>query len=161
MKYNKTVSKMELDKFMKRWYVQAGRMTFLEDNCTNSVEEYTWNEKKERIDINFFCYKKGEKKSYPQKGWVHNKETNTHWKVQFFWPLKFDYFVIALADDYSWTAIGVPSERYLWIMTDQWNYPREKVDEIIQKVAALGYSVENVRYMEQKWDGQTEDKKAK
>lgn len=154
MDYKKTAPKMELNKFMKRWYVQAGRMTFMEDNCFNSVEEYTWNEKKERIDINFFCHKgshTGKKKSYPQKGWVHNKETNTHWKVSFFWPLKFDYLVLDVAKDYSWTVIGVPSGRYLWVMSDRWDFPKEKTDEIIAKIKKDGYPVHNIRFISQKW----------
>ena len=113
--YYKTVDKVELQKFMGDWYVLAGRFTFLETKVHNAVEKYSWNEKENRIDVDF-TYNKGsltgEKKTLPQKAWIENSATNAHWKVSPLWPLKFDYLVIDLASDYSWTAIGVPSQNY-------------------------------------------------
>lgn len=140
--YSQTVGNVEIDKFMKKWYVIAGRFTFLEKGAHNAVEEYTFNEEKNRIDINFYFNKDsftGRLKKIPQKAWIENSATNAHWKVSPFWPLKFDYLVIALAPDYSWTAIGVPNQKYLWIMADQWNISEEKLKEIVSEIEALGY----------------------
>ena len=53
MKYKKTVSKVELDRFMGKWYVIAGRFTYFEQGAHNAVENYSWNEKHNRVDINF------------------------------------------------------------------------------------------------------------
>jgi len=114
-----TVKNVDLKRFMGDWYVLAGRFTFLEKQVHNAVESYAWNEAKQRIDIGF-TYNKGsfdgKVKSIPQTGWIENKTTNSHWKVSPFWPIKVDYLIIALAEDYSWTAIGVPNQKYLWIM---------------------------------------------
>lgn len=65
-------------------------------------------------------------------------------------PLKFDYLIIALADDYEWTVIGVPNQKYLWVMTRTPQFPREKVDQIIKDVAKSGYSIENIQYVQHK-----------
>lgn len=114
-----TVSNVDVQRFMGKWYVLAGRFTFLEKEVHNAVEVYTWNDKKQQIDIGFTYNKgsfSGKVKSIPQTGWVENKTTNSHWKVSPFWPIKADYLIVALADDYSWTAIGVPDQKYLWIM---------------------------------------------
>ena len=94
----------------------------------------------------------GKVKKIPQKGWIQNKETNAYWKVSPFWPLKFDYLVIALADDYSWTAIGVPNQKYLWIMADDWYMDDEKLAEVTKVIKDKGYSVENIVRIPQKWD---------
>jgi len=145
--YTKTVPHVDLNKFMKKWYVIAGRFTFLESGAHNSVEEYTYNSEQERIDINFYFNKgsfDGEVKRIPQKAWIENKQTNAHWKVSPFWPLKFDYLVVALADDYSWTAIGVPGQNYLWIMADRPNVGQEELNAMIEQVKQTGYKVEPI-----------------
>jgi len=67
--------------------------------------------------------------------------------VRPFWPLLFDYRVVALDPDYQWTAIGVPSEKYLWIMSRTTAFSREKVDAILQGLKAQGYDVSDIRYL--------------
>ncbi len=149
--YKKTAKDVDLQKFMGTWNVQAGRFTFLERDVHNGKEIYTWNEKEQRIDIEF-TYNKGsldgDVKSVPQKGWVHNKKTNAHWKVSPFWPLKFDYLIIYLSEDKNWTAIGVPSQSYLWVMSREKNPTREKVDEVLETVKKLGYDTSSIEYVE-------------
>jgi apolipoprotein D and lipocalin family protein len=154
MDYKKTVSKVDLERFMKKWYVIAGRVTFMEKGAHNAVEEYRWNPKENRIDISFYFNKdsfEGPLKKIPQKAWLENKSTNAHWKVSPFWPLKFDYYVIALAEDYSWTAIGVPNQKYLWIMADKWDVSDTQLAEIIAKIKDIGYDVQDVVRIPQKW----------
>lgn len=143
----KTAPYVDLQKFMGKWYVLAGRFTFLEKEVHNAVEEYTWNQEKKRIDIGF-TYNKGgfdgPVKSIPQTGWVYNEETNSHWKVSPIWPFKLDYLVIAVADDYSWTAIGVPNGKYLWIMAKDPQNPEGKVASAIEALKLKDYPVDKL-----------------
>jgi apolipoprotein D and lipocalin family protein len=148
--YNKTVAQVDRDRFMRPWYVQAGRFTIVEKDPYNSVESYTWNEKEKRIDIDFHYNQgslTGERKSYPQKGWIADS-TNARWKVQPFWPLKFDYLVIGLDPNYEWTAIGVPNQKYLWIMTSTPQFPKARVQQILNDLKQQGYSTEDIQYVE-------------
>jgi apolipoprotein D and lipocalin family protein len=148
--YKKTVEFVERDRFMGTWYVQAGRFTPFEKGVHNGVENYSWNEKEERIDISFTYNKDsltGELKSVPQKGWIHNKETNAHWKVSPFWPLKFHFLVIALGTNYEWTAIGVPDQAYLWIMTRKKNLSTQEVQKMIDEVRSLGYRTDEIVFV--------------
>jgi apolipoprotein D and lipocalin family protein len=127
---------------MGTWYVQAGRFTMLEKEVHNGVETYKWNSKEKRIDIDFRFNKgslAGKLTTLPQKGWIYNTKTNAHWKISPLWPLKFDYLIIALGKDYEWTAIGVPNQKYLWIMTREKNVTKEKMDFFINEVKATGY----------------------
>jgi apolipoprotein D and lipocalin family protein len=94
----KTVEKVDLQKFMGDWYVLAGRLTYFEKDVHNGLESYTWNSKEDRIDASFTYNKglfEGPLKSLPQKGWVYNQKTKSHWKVSPLWPFKFDYLIIA------------------------------------------------------------------
>ncbi len=149
--YNKTVDFVDMERFMGDWYVVAGRFTALEKNVFNAVESYTWNENAKRIDISF-NYNKGSLtgpvKSIPQKGWIYNKETNAHWKVSPFWPLKLDYLVIGLAADYDWTVIGVPNEKYVWIMSRNPHLPKETIQTIIDELDRNGYNTKRIIYVE-------------
>lgn len=152
--YTKTVPEIDLSKFLKKWYVIAGRLTFIETGSHNAVEEYSYNIDKKRIDINFNFNKDsfdGPHKSYPQKAWVYNETTKAHWKVSPFWPLKFDFLIIAVAKDYSWTAIGVPNQKYLWIMSDSWRMDDTKLSEIKNTILLAGYNVENIIRVPQNW----------
>ncbi len=154
MKYNKTVEHVDVEKFMGRWYVQAGRFTFLEKGAHNAVETYSYNKADEKILIDFTFNKDsfdGKKKSIPQKGKIYNKTTGAHWKVSPFWPLEFDYLIIDLADDYSWTAIGVPNQKYLWIMSRDWNFSDQKVQEVLSRLKAKGYDSENTVRVLHRW----------
>lgn len=147
VKYNKTVESVDIQRFMGDWYVIAGRTTFLEKGATNSLEKYSWNAAEERIDIDFTFNKKkfdGPLKSIPQKAWIHNKDTNAHWKVQPFWPLKLDYLVIALDKNYEWTVIGVPNQAYLWLMARAKNMDQSQIDEILKQVAQTGYDISDI-----------------
>lgn len=111
------------------------------------MENYTWDPKNEKIKIDFTFNKDsftGPTKSIPQKGWIHNKQSNAHWMVSPLWPLRFDYLIIDLADDYSWTAIGVPNQKYLWIMSREWNFDDSKVQEISTRLKEKGYDVQNI-----------------
>lgn len=151
MDYKKTVDKVEINKFMKKWYVIAGRTTFLEKGAHNSVEYYTWNKDEERIDIKFTFNKDsfdGDLKEIPQKGWIYNEETNAHWKISPFWPLKLNFLVIGLADDYSWTAIGVPNGKYLWVMADKPSMSDSKLAEILEGLEKSGYPINEVELVE-------------
>lgn len=142
--YWKTVDYVDIERFMGKWYVITSRATSFEEGAHNAIETYTWNEKKNRIDIAFDYLKDGfdgKKKSMPQKATIENTETNAHWKVNPFLWFKFDYLVIGLADDYSWTVIGVPDQKYVWIMAKDYDMSDEKLKEIVDKMAATGYDM--------------------
>ena len=149
-----TVKKVEIEKFMGDWYVLAGRFTFLEVDVHNGLEKYTWNQDQERIDV-AFTYNKGSftgpQKSIPQKAWVINQETKAHWKVSPMWPLKFDYLIVELDDNYQWTAIGVPDQKYLWIMARDWKNPESTIQKAIKSLEAKGYDTKNIVRVPQQW----------
>jgi apolipoprotein D and lipocalin family protein len=152
--FKRTVEYVDMDRFMTKWFVIAGRLTSLEDGAHNAIESYSWNEKKDRIDIDFTMRKgsfDGKIKSIPQKGWIQNYKTNAHWKISPLWPLKFNYLIIDLADDYSWTVIGVPSQKWVWIMAKDWNMKDDKLKMIISRINDMGYSIKDINRVPQKW----------
>ena len=142
--YWRTVEKVDLERFMGQWYVIASRPTRFEKGAHNAIEIYTWNDEKNRIDIDFTFNKNsfdGKLKSMPQKAFIENWETGAHWKVNPFLWFKFDYLVIGLADDYSWTVIGVPDQKWVWVMARDYNMSEEQLADISAAMEATGYDM--------------------
>lgn len=149
MTYKNTVKNVDLERFMGNWYVIAGRVTFLEKGAFNPLEQYELNNGK--IDIKFSYNKNsltGPVKTIPQTGTIVDKVSNAHWKVSPFWPLKFDFLVIGLGENYDWTAIGVPSQKYLWIMFRSPHPKQSKINEVINLIDDLGYNTSDLEYFE-------------
>jgi len=66
------------------------------------------------------CYDEtfdGKIRSAKGKAWVVDKETNARLKVSFFWPFAGDYWIVDLAKNYEYAAIGHPTRKYLWILS--------------------------------------------
>ena len=155
MKYQPTNKIIELDRFMGTWFVQKGRVTFLEKGAYNPTEIYKYNNDNDFIEISFTFNKnslEGKPKSIPQKGFVINEKTNAHWEVSPFWPIRFDYLVLDFAEDYSWTAIGVPSGKYLWIMTRQKHPDPNILENVMQALKKTQYPIDNIESFEHSKD---------
>jgi apolipoprotein D and lipocalin family protein len=150
----KTVNSVDINKFMGDWYVLAGRFTFLEKDVHNGIEKYNWNKEEDRIDVDFSYNKgafNGPKKSLPQKAWIDDTTSNSRWKVSPLWPFKFDYLIVALDENYRWTAIGVPDEKYLWIMARDWKNAETTIEEVIKQLEKIGYDTKNLVRVPQQW----------
>ncbi|QDK36877.1 hypothetical protein DOE51_04360 [Bdellovibrio sp. NC01] len=149
-----TVSHVDISRFMGDWYVVANIPTFVEKGATNAIESYSWNEKENRIDVDFRFNAdtpKGPVKRYPQKAWIYDKNTNAEWRVQPWWPLKFSYLIIDLAPDYSYTVIGVPSRNYVWIMARKPVMDSALFAEVVSKVQSFGYDTSKIQKVPQIW----------
>jgi apolipoprotein D and lipocalin family protein len=130
--------------------VHAGRFTIFEKDAFNATETYTWSAKDERINIEFSFNKgslSGDLKSIPQKGWIYNSKSNTHWKVSPFWPLKLDYLVLYVDEKYDWTAVGVPNQKYLWIMSRAKHPTKEALENIISILNTKNYKVSKLTHI--------------
>jgi apolipoprotein D and lipocalin family protein len=147
-----TVKKIDLDRFMGRWYVIANIPTFVEKGAHNAVETYVWNEKENRIDVEFTFNDgafDGKKKTYTQKAFVHDQESKSEWRIQFFWPLKFPYLIVDVADDYSDTIISVPNRQYLWIMARTPQIPEARYQALLSKLKTMQFDLSKVEKVPQ------------
>ena len=44
---------MEMARFMGRWFVVAAIPTFVDRGAVNSIEDYSWNGRRQRVDVSF------------------------------------------------------------------------------------------------------------
>ena len=119
---SETVSYVDIDRFMGRWYVIASIPTWFEKGATNAVEYYEKNPDG-TIHVRFTYrqdHHEGVRKEMTQKAFVVDSKTHAHWKIRPLWPFLFDYLVLDLDEqDYQYTVIGRPNKANLWIMARQ------------------------------------------
>ena len=148
-----TVDYVDLERFMGEWYVIANIPTFLEKGAHNAIETYSLNDDG-TIATNFTFRKNGfdgKEKEYNPKAWVLDTETNARWGMRFVWPIKADYRVAWLDDDYSMTVIARQDRDYVWIMARTPTISDYDYDELLSFVESIGYDINKVERVPQEW----------
>ncbi len=149
-----TVPQVDLPRFMGSWYVIASIPTFIEKGAHNAVESY-------RIDADgtiatTFTFRAGgfdgEAKRYTPRGFVVDRDSNALWDMQFVWPLKADYRITYLADDYSVTVISRIQRDYVWIMARTPVIADDDYTRLVGLVAAQGYDTAKLVKVPQRWN---------
>ena len=152
----RTVERVDIERFMGRWYVIAAIPTFIETDAFNAVESY-------RLDADgtidtTFSFRKGgfdgPLKTYNPRGFIVDVASNAVWGMQFIWPIKAEYLITHLSDDYSQTVIGRNKRDYVWIMARSPQIPEVDYQRILVELAAQGYDVTKLRKVPQRWPEQ-------
>jgi len=148
-----TVDYVDLDRFMGDWYVIANIPTFLEKGAHNAVETYAMND--DGTIATTFTFREdgfdGKKKEFNPKGFVRDTESNAVWGMRFVWPIKADYRIVYLSDDYSQTIIGRNKRDFVWVMAREPEVSDADYDMLLGIVESLGYDMSKVERVPQKW----------
>ena len=141
-----TVDYVDLPRFMGDWYVIANIPTALEKGAHNPLETYRLDD--DGTIATTFSFNAdsfaGEKKIYHPRGFVKDKTTNAHWGMQFIWPIKADYRVVYLDEDYRYTIIARKARDYVWVMARSATIDAEKYQQLIDFVVSIGYSADKI-----------------
>jgi len=150
-----TVDYVDLERFMGDWYVIASIPTFVEKGAYNAVESYELNE--DGTIATTFTFNKdsfsGPEKRYTPKGFVRNTETNAEWGMQFIWPIKSDYRITWLEDDYSQTVIARNQRDYVWIMARSPEIPEADYQRMVEHIKSAGYDTSKLVKVPQEHQG--------
>jgi apolipoprotein D and lipocalin family protein len=148
-----TVAAVDLPRFMGSWYVIASIPSWLEKDAYNAVESYALAADG-TIDTTFTFREgafDGEPKRYTPRGFVQDTTTNALWGMRFVWPVKAEYRIIYLSDDYSLTVVGRSKRDYVWIMARTPSIPAAEYERLRAFIAAQGYDLKALREVPQQW----------
>lgn len=143
----RVADRVDLDQFMGKWYVISAIPTFIEKEAYNAIETYSMNEDG-TIDTTFEFNKggfDGKRKTYNPKGFVVEGTGNAVWGMQFIWPIKADYRIVYVADDYSTTIIGRQQRDYVWIMARTPELEPDVYFDLVRIVREEGYDTSKLR----------------
>jgi len=148
-----TVHSVDLDRFMGDWYVIANIPTFLEKGAHNAVESYERND--DGTIATTFTFRAGRfdgpVRRFRPKGFVLDTRTNAVWGMRFVWPIKADYRILYLNDDYTQTVIGRQKRDYVWIMARTPSIPEADFERLLRLLSDLGYDVNRIQRVPQRW----------
>ena len=141
------VDYVDLDRFMGDWYVIATIPTFLERDAYNPIETYQLDN--DGSIATTFTFNKGSlngpTKIYQPRGFVKDKRTNAIWGMQFIWPIKADYRIVYLDENYQQTIIGRTSRDFVWVMARTPTISQQDYSNLVSRVDSLGYDLGDLK----------------
>ena len=114
-----TVSNVDLNKYAGKWFEIAAFPQRFQKGCHCTTAEYTVSDKG-YVVVENRCNRdsvNGKQSYIKGKAFVEKNTGNAKLNVQFFWPFKGKYWIIDLADDYSYAVVSHPDRKYLWILS--------------------------------------------
>ena len=145
------VAKVDLARFMGDWYVIASIPTFIEEGAHNAIESYRLVADG-TIETTFTFRAgsfEGETKRYTPRGFVLDRDSNAVWGMQFVWPIKADYRIAYVSDDYGQTVIARTSRDYVWIMARTPQIPDAEYDNLVRELGRTGHDLSKLRKVPQ------------
>lgn len=136
-----TVKEVDLARYMGKWFEIAAFPQRFQKGCHCTTAEYELTAKGYVRVVNI-CRRGGSDGKVSRasgKAWVVPGSGNARLKVQFFWPFKGNYWIVDLADDYSYAVVGDPTRKYLWILSRTPRMDPVLYTEIVARVVAQGF----------------------
>jgi len=138
------VPRVEIDRYVGKWYEIASIPVSQQEGCSCTAAEYSVIEEGVLRVVNT-CKKQGETDQAEGKAFVVPNSNNAKLRVQFFWPFRGDYWVLELDDDYRWAVVGVPSRKYVWVLSRSPVMDEETLRLLLERVAAKGFDVDKIQ----------------
>ena len=147
------VQHVDLERFMGDWYVISSIPTYIERDAWNAIESYQLEP--DGTIATTFTFRAGgydgPERLYTPRGFVVDRTSNAVWGMQFVWPIKADYRIAYLSDDYGMTVIAREARDYVWIMARAPQLNEADYARLTDFVAAMGYDVSKLRKVPQRW----------
>ncbi len=136
-----TVRHVDLNRYVGTWYEIAAFPQRFQRGCTATTATYTLRPGGD-LDVLNRCRKgapDGEERSARGRARVVDRATGARLEVSFFRPFWGDYWIIDLADDYSYAVVGHPSRDYLWILSRTPQMSEETYHGIVTRLQGQAY----------------------
>lgn len=146
-----TVPHVDLKKYVGKWYEIASYPQRFQKGCHCTTAEYTLSDKGYVIVENR-CNRNGinGKQSYIKgKAFVEKNSGNAKLKVQFFWPFTGKYWIIDLADDYTYAVVSHPNKKYLWILSRTPEMDNAIYQQILSRLREKGFDLTKLQTTKQ------------
>ncbi len=134
------VPRVELERYLGKWYEIAHLPTRFQKGCTDTTATYTLS-KNGNISVLNECVRNSKFKQAKGRAKVIDKKSGAKLKVTFFWPFYGDYWIIDLGKDYDYAVVGTPNRKYLWILSRTPQIADELFSQLIESVKSKGFDV--------------------
>ncbi len=111
------VPEVDVLRYCGTWYEIAAIPGKQQRGCANTKAEYTFDATKGRVMVRNSCRRNGRESSIRATAVPVAGSGNAKLIVTFFRVIKADYWVIGLAEDYSWALVSNPDGSRCWILS--------------------------------------------
>ena len=142
-----TVPYVDLERYSGLWYEIASYPQRFQRGCHKTTAEYSISERGHVVVVNR-CNKDsvdGRQSSIRGKAFVQKNSGNAKLRVQFFWPFRGDYWIIDLADDYTYAVVSHPNRNYLWILSRTPEMDEKIYSGILGRLKDQGFDLDKLQ----------------
>jgi apolipoprotein D and lipocalin family protein len=142
-----TVSKVDVKRYLGRWYEIARFEQSFQKGCGNVTADYSLRANGKVNVLNTCVFENGTVKTAKAIASVVDKKTNSKLKVSFvpflnrFGFFAGDYWIIGLGDNYEYAVVGSPDRQYLWFLSRTPSISNEKLNELKQIAESQGFDL--------------------
>lgn len=136
---------VDLQRYLGRWYEIARYEQSFQKGCEGVTADYSLGEDGSIKVVNRCRRAGGETSEARGRAKVVDAKTNAKLKVSFFGPFYGNYWILDHGEHYSWSIVGEPSGRYLWILARSPALSEVEVASLIARTRAMGYDTSMLR----------------
>ncbi len=148
------VSKVDLSRYLGKWYEIARLPTSFEKNLVNVTATYNLRTdgKIEVINQGYKNIPQGKKSVAKGKAWIPNKAAPGILKVSFFPLISADYKIIELdSENYQYAIVTSNTKKYLWILSRTPEMDTNLYNQLLNKAKEKGFAIEKIYSVPQVW----------
>jgi len=147
-----TVPYVDLERYSGLWYEIASYPARFQEGCHCTTAGYALSSDGRYVSVTNRCRRgspSGSASGISGKAFAVKGSGNAKLRVQFFWPFRAPYWVVGLAEDYSWALVSGPSRKYLWILSRSPIMEEGTYNSILELLRSKGFDTEKLRLSNQ------------
>ncbi len=147
-----TVGHVDVSRYAGKWYEIAAYPKRFERGCQGTTAEYTVCDNGTLLVQNS-CTRDGKPHVAYGRAKVKKNTGNARLKVQFQWPFSGKYWIISLADDYSYAVVSHPNKKSLWILSRTPQMDDALYSKLQEQLTVRGFDVSKLKRTPQTYAG--------
>ena len=147
------VDKVDVQRYLGRWYEIARFQHGFEDSIVGATAEYSLRSDGQIQVVNsgFKNDVNGEYTEVRAVAWVPDPNRPAALKVKFFGLFAADYLIFGLdQQDYSWALVGSDSRKFLWFLSRTPTVSSDLLDSMKKTAGSQGYDLSGLYMVPQK-----------
>lgn len=147
----RTVDAVDLDRYLGDWCEIARFPNRFQRHCIGDVRATYARRADGRIDVINRCRTADGVSEAQGIARVVDRRTSAKLKVRFapavlsWLPFVWgDYWILGLADDYSWSVVGSPDRQYLWILAREGTFDANRYASAVRVARDNGFDTERL-----------------
>ena len=140
-----TVTSVDVERYLGKWYEIARFDHSFERGCDEVEAFYTLRDDG-MIGVKNSCFKQATQRHKVAYGRakIVDEMSQAKLKVTFFWPFYGDYWIVDVAEDYSYAMVSEPSKRYFWILSRTPQLSESELTRLLSYATYLGFDTDKL-----------------